>query len=133
MFSFLKKKINLPEFNFIKSYSEKDKYFVRVKKWNWINTNEICLFEKDFNGNIKTITLDYWFQEMFLDADGQKTISEYLYILVKQFRNSKMEIPKDLDKFMIETLVSLKTDLNAIEFCETPTEIKIEYKNPIKE
>lgn len=70
---------------------------------------------------------------MFLDADGQKTISEYLNVLINQFKDSKMEIPLDLDKFMVEILLSLKTDLNAIEFSNSPTEIKTEYKNPIEE
>ena len=133
MFSFLKKKKDIPEFDFIKSYTERDKYFVRIKKWNWLNPEQISLLEKDSGGKIKMTTMDYWPQEMFLDADGQKTISEYLSVLIKQFSDSKMDIPSDLDKFMVETLVSLKTDLNAIEFCELPTEIKTEYKNPMKE
>ncbi|OIQ22181.1 MAG: hypothetical protein BM557_02055 [Flavobacterium sp. MedPE-SWcel] len=75
-------------------------------------------------------TMEYWYQEMFLDADGQKTISEYLDILIKQFEDSKMEIPIDLDKFMIETLLSLKNDLKAIEFSNSPIELKAEYKDP---
>ena len=133
MFSFFKNRRELPEFDFIKSYPEKDKYFVRIKKWNWINSEQISLLEKDSNGKIKMTTMDYWYQEMFLDADGQKTISEYLSVLIKQFQDSKMEIPTDLDSFMVETLLSLKTDLNAIEFMDSPTEIKTEFKNPIKE
>ncbi|MDA0177369.1 hypothetical protein OOZ35_07700 [Mesoflavibacter profundi] len=133
MFSFLKKKRDLPEFDFIKSYSEKEKYFVRTKKWNWLNPEQITLLEKDSDGKIKMTTMDYWHQEMFLDADGQKTISEYLSVLINQFKDSKMEIPSDLDKFMVETLLSLKTDLNAIEFSDKPTEIKTEFRNPIKE
>ena len=92
MFNFLKKKKDLPEFDFIKSYSEKGKYFARVKNWNWLNSEQISLMEKDSDGKIKMITMDYWPQEMFLDADGQKTISEdeftafYLTdFLVRQF------------------------------------------------
>ncbi|WP_100616414.1 hypothetical protein [Confluentibacter citreus] len=133
MFSFLKKKKDLPEFDFIKSYSEKEKYFVRTKKWNWLNPEQITFLEKDSDGKVKMTTMDYWHQEMFLDADGQKTISEYLSVLINQFRDSKMDIPSDLDKFMVETLLSLKTDLNAIEFMDLPTEVKAEYKEPIKE
>lgn len=133
MFSFLKKKKDLPEFDFIKTYPEKEKYFVRVKKWNWLNSEQISLLEKDSDGKIKITTMDYWSQEMFLDADGQKTISEYLNVLIKQFRDSKVEIPSDLDKFMVETLLSLKTDLNAIKFSDSPAEIEVEYKNPINE
>lgn len=133
MFSFFKNRRELPKFDFIKSYPEKDKYFVRIKKWNWVNPEQISLLEKDSDGKIKMTTMDYWYQEMFLDADGQKTISEYLNVLIKQFQDSKMKIPTDLDSFMVETLLSLKTDLNAIEFMDSPTEIKTEFKNPIKE
>lgn len=131
MFKFFKKK-RLPQFNFIKSYPEREKYFVRTKKWSWLNSEQVALLEKDFNGKIKMTTMDYWCQEMFLDADGQKTILEYLNVLTNQFRDSKMEIPSDLDRFMVETLLSLKTDLNAIEFIDKPTEIKIEFKAPIE-
>ncbi|WP_269236822.1 hypothetical protein [Flavobacterium flavigenum] len=119
--------------NLLSHISDKEKYFVRIKKWNWLNAEQISLFEKDSEGKIKMTTLDYWCQEMFLDADGQKTISEYLSILIKQFRDSKMEIPIDLDKFMVETLLSLKTDLSAIEFMDSPSEIESEYKSPIKQ
>lgn len=103
------------------------------KKWSWLNPKEITLLEKGSDGKVKMVTMDYWHQEMFLDADGQKTITEYLDVLIKQFQDSKMEIPYDLDKFMVATLLSLKTDLNAIEFSNSPTEIKTEYKNPISE
>ncbi len=133
MFNFLKKKNNIPVFDFIESYSEKEQYFVRTKQWTWLNPEQISLLEKDDDGKIKMTTMDYWSQEMFLDADGQKTISEYLNVLIKQFQDSKMKIPSDLDNFMVETLLSLKTDLNAIEFTELPTEIKPEYKDPITE
>lgn len=89
--------------------------------------------EKDENGKIKMTTMEYWFQEMFLDADGQKTIAEYLNVLIKQFQKSKMDIPTDLDVFMIETLWSLKTDLNAIDFTDIQVELEPEFKNPIDE
>jgi len=127
-----KKNYAIPEFDFIKSYEYKDKYFSRIKKWKWINSEQISLVEKDENGKIKMTTMEYWFQEMFLDADGQKTIADYLNVIIKQFQDSKMEIPNDLDKFMTETLWSLKKDLNAIEFTDSPVNLKPEYKNPIE-
>ena len=127
------KKKTLPEFDFIKSYSYKDKYFSRSKKWNWLNSEQISLVEKDEDGKIKMTTMEYWSQEMFLDADGKVSIAEYLTVLIKQFQDSNMEIPDDLDVFMTEILWSLKTDLNAIEFTDIPIELKMEFKNPIKE
>jgi len=132
MFHLFKKKTKVPVFDYIKSHPDKEKYFVRIKKWSWINSEQITILKKESEGKIKMLTLDYWHQEMFLDADGQKTILEYLDILVKQFKKSKMEIPSDLDKFMIETLFSLKTDLNAIEFKNEKTEIDGIFKEPIK-
>ena len=127
---FLKKKKTIPEFEFIKSYEFKDKYFSRTKKWTWIKQDQVALLEKDENGKIIATTMEYWFQEMFLDADGKRTISEYLNVLIKQFQESKMEIPNDLDVFMTETLWSLKTDLNAITFSDLSVELKPEFKNP---
>lgn len=131
MFRFLKKKKDLPEFDFIQSYPEKDKYFVRIKKWNWLNAEQIALWEIAADGKIKMTTMEYWFQEMFLDADGKKTILDYLAVLTEQFSASKMEIPSDLDTFMVETLLSLKNELKAIEFSDTPTDINTDYINPV--
>ncbi|WP_053978618.1 hypothetical protein [Mangrovimonas xylaniphaga] len=120
-----------PEFDFIKSYKYRDKYFSRTKQWTWLNPEQISLIEKDENGKIKMTTMEYWSQEMFLDADGQVTISDYLNVLIKQFKDSKMKIPKDLDEFMTEKLWSLKTDLHAIEFTDSPNMLQPEFKNPI--
>ncbi|WP_435262057.1 hypothetical protein [Tenacibaculum sp. nBUS_03] len=127
-----KRNKSIPEFDFIETYEHKDKYFSRIKKWNWINSEQISIFEKDEKGKIKMTTMEYWYQEMFLDADGQITIAEYLSVLVKQFQDSKMEIPTDLDKFMTKTIWSLKNDLKAIEFTDSKVQLKAEYKDPIE-
>ncbi|MDW8849976.1 hypothetical protein SD960_07735 [Flavobacterium sp. MMLR14_040] len=79
------------------------------------------------------VTLDFWSQEMFLDANGQKTVTEYLTVLINQFQKNKMEIPTDLDAFMIETLESLNNDLNAIEFSNFPLKITPEFDNSLTE
>ena len=42
-----------------------------------------------------------------------------------------MEIPGDLDEFMIETLESLNNDLNAIEFNNSPIKVASEFENPL--
>ena len=133
MFSFFKKKQEIPDFKEIKTYSQKDMYFVRTKNWTWVNKEQIALLEKSNNQKVKMITLEFWSQEMFLDADGEKTISEYLKVLIKQFQNDKMEVPPDLDLFMIETLTSLHKDLNAITFYNTSGQLQPEYKEPIKD
>lgn len=127
------KRKTIPEFDFIKSYPHKNAYFSRSKKWNWLNSEQISLVEKEENGKIKMTTMEYWSQEMFLDANGKTAIADYLTILIKQFQDNNMEIPDDLDIFMTETLWSLKTELKAIEFTDIPIELKEEFENPIKE
>lgn len=131
MFNFFKKQKEVPSFNFITNHPKKDLYFYRIRKWDWLNKEEIFLPEKDSNDKIKMTTLDFWSQEMFLDADGQKTLEEYLVVLIDQFQENKMKIPADLDQFMIETLESLYNDLNAIAFSTKPVQLKIEIEKPL--
>jgi hypothetical protein len=131
MFKFFKKEKEIPNFNFITTHPKKAFYFSRVKKWDWLNKEEIFLSEKDSNDKIKMTTLDFWSQEMFLDADGQKTVEEYLGVLIKQFQENKMKIPADLDEFMIGILDSLHDDLNAIVFSTSPIKLDPEFDKPL--
>lgn len=133
MFNFFRKQKEIPNFSIINSYQKKDLYFSRSKKWNWLNDKQIFLADNDSYGKIKMVTLDFWSQEMFLDANGQKTVTEYLTVLINQFQKNKMEIPNDLDAFMIETLESLNNDLNAIEFSDFPLKITPEFDNSLTE
>ncbi|WKL47495.1 hypothetical protein Q1W71_21370 [Flavobacterium pectinovorum] len=133
MLNFFKKQNEIPNFSIIKNYSKKDLYFSRSKKWDWLNDKQIFLTDNDSYGKIKMVTLDFWSQEMFLDANGQKTVTEYLTVLIKQFQKNKMEIPTDLDAFMIETLESLNNDLNAIEFSDFHIKIAPEFDNSLTE
>jgi len=133
MFNFFRKEKEIPNFSIINSYQKKDLYFSRSKKWDWLNDKQIFLADNDCYGKIKMVTLDFWSQEMFLDANGQKTVTEYLTVLINQFQKNKMEIPTDLDAFMIETLESLNNDLNAIEFSDFPLKITPEFDNSLTE
>jgi hypothetical protein len=133
MFNFFRKQKEIPNFSIINSYQKKDLYFSRSKKWDWLNDKQIFLADNDSYGKIKMVTLDFWSQEMFLDANGQKTVTEYLTVLINQFQKNKMEIPNDLDAFMIETLESLNNDLNAIEFSDFPLKITPEFDNSLTE
>lgn len=133
MFNFFRKQKEIPNFRIIKNYSKKDLYFSRSKKWDWLNDKQIFLADNDSYGKIKMVTLDFWSQEMFLDANGQKTVTEYLTVLINQFQKNKMEIPTDLDAFMIETLESLNIDLNAIQFSDFPLKIAAEFDNSLTE
>ncbi|CAL2101238.1 conserved protein of unknown function [Tenacibaculum sp. 190130A14a] len=125
-----KKNYTIPEFSRIKSYKNKDKYFIRTQKWDWLNNEQIHVIQKT-DGNIKMITMDYWYQEIFLDADGQKTIKENLNRMVQQFIESKMEVPNDLDEMLIQTLDELENELNIIQLIDQKTELKREFELPL--
>ncbi|MEW7279004.1 hypothetical protein ABW636_10455 [Aquimarina sp. 2201CG1-2-11] len=75
--------------------------------------------------------MDYWYQEIFLDADGQKTIKENLDNMVKQFIDSKMEIPSELDEMLIEILDELENELKIVQLVDQKTELKVEFKLPL--
>ncbi len=127
---FKKKKIQIPEFLKIDGYQNKDKYFIRTAKWDWLNKEQINVIQK-IDGKIKMMTMDYWYQEIFLDADGQKTIKENLDNMVKQFIDSKMEIPSELDEMLIEILDELENELKIVQLVDQKTELKMEFKLPL--
>jgi hypothetical protein len=87
-----KRKQQKPEFNFIDKYASKDMYFYKIKPWGMLDQETIFIGDKDDSGKIKMITLDYWPQEMFLDATREIEICDYLNVLVKQFQDSKMAV-----------------------------------------
>lgn len=128
-----KRKVKIPEFNIIKNYVNNEKYFIRIEKWDWLDSEQIFVAVKDDKGNAKMITMDFWDQEMFLDATGEIKIKDYLNKLIEQYLVSKMKIPKDLDEFMIKTLESLKNELNIIKFIDEKEKLKTEYKLPLSE
>jgi len=132
MFSLFKKKsIIVPEFKEISNYENKNKYFIRIKKWDWLNSDEIVIYEKDEKSKITTHTVDFWYQEIFLDAKGDYTVKEYLGILANQFIQDKKKIPEDLDVMLIEYLDSLEKELKCIEFLIGPKELDYEFKEPL--
>lgn len=128
-----KRKIEIPEFKNINKYIDREKYFIRTKKWDWLNSEQIFVAVKNKNGNPKMITMEFWDQEMFLDATGEIKIKDYLNKLIEQYLDSKMKIPKDLDEFMIKTLESLKNELELIKFIDKKEKLKPEYELPLSE
>ena len=52
--------------------------------------------------------MDEWPQQIYLDADGQKTIAEYILWMANQFDRGK--IPEGLDQEMIRMIEDLIKD-----------------------
>src|SRR5688572_9039134 len=127
---FRSNKTNDTVLNFIKDYPNRHKYFIRTKPWDWLNAKEIYLPTK-VDGKPTMIMLDFWSQEVFLDASGQITVEGLVELTCRQYKESNMDIPEGLDKMLIETLESLVFELKVVEFLEVQKELSLELEKPI--
>ena len=119
MFGFFKKKPKeLPEFEHLKNYSNKDKYFIRTLQWDWLNEQMIHLFD---NKGPRMITMDEWPQQIYLDADGQKTIEDYIVWMANLY--GSREVPETLDVDMIRIIEDLIEDGELIKLVDNKTDL----------
>ena len=126
MFGIFKRKPKvLPKFEYLESYLNKDKYFVRTLQWDWLNKREIHLFD---NKSPRIITMGEWPQQIYLDADGKRTVSEYILWMANQFGNGK--VPEDLDKSMIQTMEDLIEDGEMLKFIKEKTDLPYYLDGP---
>ncbi|EHQ30444.1 hypothetical protein [Mucilaginibacter paludis] len=129
---FLKGKHNVIVNEFLLTYSNKDKYFIRTKPWDWLSKKEIYVMSK-IDGKPTMITMDFWAQEIFLDADGQITVSEMINVACNQYLKSKTPIPEKLDFVLIQELEHMITQLKIIEFRDQITQLPQNINLPISQ
>jgi hypothetical protein len=104
MFRLFKKKERvLPPFNELRKSDIKDKYFVRLAQWDWLDKSMIHVKDKH---RPRMITMDPWPQLVYLEAEGQKTISDFFYDIISQYTKDE-PIPDDLDIEILEVIDSL--------------------------
>ncbi|NOU58510.1 hypothetical protein [Marinifilum caeruleilacunae] len=126
MFGIFKKKAKeLPNFDHLKSYPNKDLYFVRTLQWDWLNEEMIHLFD---NKSPRVITMDKWPQQIYLDADGQKTIKEYIIWMANQYASG--QIPPTLDKEMISLIENLVADGELIKMVNEKSKLPYYLDEP---
>lgn len=99
----------------LESYEHKDKYFVRVAAWDWLNKKEITVATQR-NGKPTMLTMDFWLQEIFLDADGQITVTELMAIARKQLTDSKLKIPDNMCEYLTGELERLVFEMKIVAF-----------------
>lgn len=126
---FFSRKKKVPDFQQIKTYPNREKYFARIKRWTWLDEERIYVMSKTESGQVRMITLDFWPQEIYLDATGDVMIKDFLNVLVKQYQDSDMQVPDELDLMMIENLEILK-DEGLIVFSDDPIAVEEEILNP---
>lgn len=101
LFNFLRKKKPVPRFELLESSAIRNRYFIRTASWRNLDKQHIVV--TDPHGP-RLITLDPWPQIVFLEADGQLTITEYIHQLATQYSG---EIPLLLDKTALDEIDTL--------------------------
>jgi hypothetical protein len=132
MFSklFKRSKPSLPAMPFLETYAHRDSYIYRLKSWSWLNDTQITI-PTILEGEPTMVTMDFWYQEIFLDADGTITVKTLLELICSQYHESKIEIPNEVDRIMIEFLEVLINDYKFVAFSDQPVQLDSSILNPI--
>ena len=126
MFGIFKNKKEHPAFDTLNNFNKKDFYFIRVTPWDWLNKEIITVFDPH---NSRVFTLDAWPQYIFIAANGQMTVQEYVYYMADKYKG---KIPDELDQTIIDELLTL-IDYRVIEFSDHKQRPKPEFELPKRE
>ena len=101
MFNLFRSNKKLPPFPVLKNFPEKDFYFIRAASWMWTSESQIIAIDQHAP---RVVTMDPWPQLIFLAAEGQKTIEEYVYFMAEQYIG---KVPAKLDETIITEIQTL--------------------------
>lgn len=101
MFNLFRLNKKFPPFPVLKKFKEKDRYFLRAASWMWTSESQIIAIDQHAP---RIITMDPWAQLIFLAAEGQKTIEEYVYHMAEQYIG---KVPANLDETIINEIQTL--------------------------
>ena len=120
LFKFNKK---LPAFDRLKSFDQRNQYFRRKASWSWVDTNTICVIDPN---RPRILTMDPWPQIVFLAANGQRTIEEYVFEVADRYTG---KIPDQLDETIIYQIQKLITE-GVIELLDRKERPESEHDDP---
>jgi hypothetical protein len=109
MFNFFRRAKKHPQFEALRGFAHKDAYFVRTAQWFPIDQGFISVFDPH---QPRMFTMDPWPQIVFLEADGQRTVAEFIEYMARKYSGA---IPEELDKTIIEELLKL-IDFKIVQF-----------------
>ena len=112
MFNLFKSNNKIPVFEQLDAYASANKYFRRIAAWSWHDKRMIFVID---NHAPRLITMDPWPQKIFLAADGQKTILEYVNEVAGEYRS---KVPERLDQTIIHEIETLLEE-KIIELLDT--------------
>jgi hypothetical protein len=97
----------------------KNKYFYRTKQWDWLNKEMIHVF--DAATSPRMVTMDPWPQLVYLAATGDKTVAEYIHHFATLY--PKNNVPPELDKTILDTIVGLYMDNKLIDISDSAVQL----------
>lgn len=115
-------------FEVLEATEFRNKYFYRTQKWDWLTRDRIHVFDSD---SPRIIAIDYWPQCIFLEANGQKTVSEFVYFIASKY--PKGQVPKNLDRVLIEQVSRLSKEEKLIALSEHSIVLDATILNPLTE
>ncbi len=101
MFKLFKKKIVYPPFDALQTFTSADYYFIRTASWFWLDSETISVVDPQ---GPRMLTLDPWPQLVFLAANGDKTIKEYIFFIADLYSGT---IPVGLDSTVLREINNL--------------------------
>jgi hypothetical protein len=125
MFNLFRSNKKLPPFPVLKKFPEKDSYFLRAASWMWTSESQIIAIDQHAP---RVVTMDPWSQLIFLAAEGQKTIEEYVYSMAEQYIG---KVPAKLDETIINEIQTLLTE-RMIVLSETKRRPEPDFDMPKK-
>lgn len=101
MFNFFKKKNTTPDYPQLEAFEHKDHFFIRTATWDWLNEEQVAITDSH---QPRVFTLDPWHQTVFLAANGQRTVKEFVHFMAGEYSGS---VPKELDQTIINSINEL--------------------------
>lgn len=102
MFRLFKKKV-MPSFPLLQESAYRDMYFVRMAEWDWIDGSRQHIVVYDPH-QPRLLTFDPWPELVFIAANGQLTVSEYIHYMARQYSG---DVPALLDQTVLDELKTL--------------------------
>ncbi|TYA74030.1 hypothetical protein [Seonamhaeicola marinus] len=130
MFGLFKRKPQeLPKFEEIRTSEFGNKYFGRAKPWDWLNEEMIHVFDPS---TAKWITMDPWFQQIYLAAEGKMTLLEFAINIAKMY-SKRQGIPEGLDTMLLAYFRQLHNDMKLLKLSLQPFELEKNHKLTMSE
>src|SRR5690349_14729376 len=98
LFSLFRPLKKIPPFLRLQQYSSRDLYFRRTAAWDIGSDYELIVIDPK---QPRLLTLDPWPEMIFMSADGQRTVAEYIQYAADKYDGT---VPELLDKTIIDEI-----------------------------